>query len=106
MLQESNQRLEYRYELANRGYTLGRLAEKVSRLYGLHGKDVLTRGRQKRLVEARSLLCCFAVHALGIPAVELAKRLTMTPSAISYAVVRGKGISERHHYDLVRGDAN
>ncbi len=64
----------------------------------------LSKGRQKRLVAARSLLCYFAVHALGIPAVELAKRLTMTPSAISYAVVRGKEIAERNHYAVLSED--
>jgi hypothetical protein len=60
----------------------------------------------KELVEARSLLCYFAVHALGIPAVEPAKRLTMTPSAISYAVVRGKEMAERNHYDVLSEDTN
>ena len=73
---------------------------------GLNSKDVLTKGRQKRLVEARSLLCHCAVHALVIPAVELAKRLTMTPSAISYAVVRGKEIAERNRYDVLSEDTN
>jgi hypothetical protein len=66
----------------------------------------LTKGRQKRLVEARSLLCYFVVHALGIPAVEPATRLTMTPSTISYAVVRGKEIAERNHYDVLSEDTN
>jgi putative transposase len=106
VLQEANQRLARRYDLRRRGYTLERLAEKVSRLHGLNSKDVLTRGRQTRLVEARSLLCYFAVHALGIPAVEPAKRFTMTPSAISYAVVRGKEIAERNHYEVLSEDTN
>jgi hypothetical protein len=55
------------------------------------------------------------VHALepgplragsGTAATELARRFAMTSSAISYAVVRGKEIAERYHYDVISDETN
>ena len=56
--------------------------------------DVLSKGRQALRVEARSLLCYIAVRDLKRSVTDLARLLGMTPSAISYAVARGKGIAE------------
>jgi DNA-binding Lrp family transcriptional regulator len=40
-------------------------------------------------VNARSLFCFWAVREMGIPSVELAKRLDISPSTVSDSVRRG-----------------
>lgn len=52
-------------------------------------------GREAFRVGARSLFCYVAVSDLCISITELAPLLGMSPSAISYAVGRGKKIAEK-----------
>ena len=64
-------------------------------------KDYITgRGRQKRRVRARHLVCYWAVNGLGIPMVDLARKFDMTPAAVSYAVWRGEQIAKDQGYQL------
>jgi DNA-binding transcriptional LysR family regulator len=51
-------------------------------------------------VEARSLFCWIAVHDLNASVTDLARMLGMAPSAISYAVRRGKMIAEEKGFQL------
>jgi hypothetical protein len=55
---------------------------------------MLSRGRRKTTVEARSVFCHIVVRDLDTTVTELARLVGMTPSAISYAVMRGKKIAE------------
>lgn len=59
------------------------------------------RGHQSRRVDARSLVCYWAVRELGIALTELARNFAMSPSAISYAVERGEVIATDNNYQLV-----
>jgi len=61
---------------------------------------ILSRGRQSRRVDARSLVCYWAVRELGMALTELARDLAMSPSAVSYAVGRGEGIATDNKYQL------
>ena len=49
------------------------------------GDDIFIPGRAKKRVPVRSLFCHIAVHGHSVPCVTLARRLGMSPSAISYA---------------------
>jgi len=51
---------------------------------------VLTRGGERRRVQARSFLCYWAVRELGMSVTELARRFEQRPSAITYACRRGE----------------
>ena len=52
---------------------------------------VLTgKGRQRDRVTVRDLLCYWAVVELGMLMVDLAKRIDLTPAAVSCAVQRGE----------------
>jgi putative transposase len=53
-------------------------------------------------VEARSLLCYWAVGGWGMGLTELARVFEMTPSAVGYAVRRGKGFADEKGYSLTR----
>ena len=64
-------------------------------------KDVFSKGRQKKKVRARSLLCYWAVREAGIPLRVLAKRLAISAPAVGYAVERGEAIVQENHYELI-----
>ena len=49
-------------------------------------EEIMERGREKRKVEARSILCYWATDSLGISQRELAKRLKLTQPAVSQVV--------------------
>lgn len=55
---------------------------------------MLSKGRRKTTVEARSLFCHIAVHDLNVTVTDVARLVGMAPSAISYAVMRVKKIAE------------
>ena len=61
----------------------------------LKGQD---RIRRKVQVEARYLLCYWAVRELGISCTDLAKQLEMTQPGVGYAVNRGEKIAKEHNY--------
>jgi len=70
--------------------TLESIADKVDVLHNMDRQDILSKGRQRSRVEARSLFCHIAVRDLEV----LARHFGMVPSAISYAVTRGRKIAE------------
>jgi len=62
--------------------------------------DIEAKGRSSQRVEARSLVCYWAVRELGMAVTELARRFGMSPSGITYAVRRGEIIARENKYDL------
>ena len=85
-----------RCELASEGMTVDRIAARVAALCGMEEEEVWTQGRQRRLVEARSMLCYWAVRELGTDMTSLARRLRLSVPAVSRSVVRGgKLVKER-----------
>lgn len=62
VLAEANEAFDRRYKLKSFGYDVEKVAGRVSEIYGIDPKELFPRGRQKIRVEARSLLCYWAVH--------------------------------------------
>ena len=79
--------------LKNLGYDLGKVEEKVGRIFGLKASAIYTRGLEKARAEARGLLCYWAVRELGYKLIDLARRLGMTQPGVGYAVRRGERIA-------------
>jgi hypothetical protein len=88
--------------LKSKGYTLDTIAEHIANLYGIQKTDILSKGRQKTTVEARSLFCFLAAHYLGTSITDCARLTSMAPSAISYAVIRGKKIAEEKELPFLK----
>ena len=101
VLAEANEKYDHRYKLKRLGYDLKKIEQIVTGLYQIDGDDLYSRSRQKTLVEARSLLCYWAVRELGISGTDLAKRLGMTQPAVVYAVRRGERLAKEKNYQLV-----
>ncbi|MEW6664285.1 MAG: transposase [Thermodesulfobacteriota bacterium] len=101
VLAEANEQFELRYRLKTMGYDLERVAKKVAGLYGTNAGEIMTKGRRRRQVEARSLLCYWSVSELGMGVTELARIFGMTPSAVSYAARRGEETAKERKYSLL-----
>ena len=67
-----------------------KILERVYLLFHLEKDYIAGRGRQNDRVQTRDLLCYWSAMDLGIPMVDLAKKLDMTLVAVSYAVHRGE----------------
>jgi len=87
--------------MKSKGYTLDTIVEHIAALYGIQKTDILSKGRQKITVAARSLFCFLASRYLGTTITELARLTGMAPSAISYAVIRGKKTAEEKKHPLL-----
>ena len=92
ILSEADERMDRRYELKSRGYTLDKLAQRVGEIYGLDREDLFSKGRQRIRAEARSVFCYWAVRELGVEGTQVAKRLQMSQPGVAYAVRRGEMI--------------
>lgn len=100
LLSEANEQLDRRYALKGLGYDLEKIAKKVSNIYGITKEAMYSRGRRKVQVEARDLMCYWAVRELGLSCSEVAKRLGMSQPGIGYAVSRSEKIAKKHKYRL------
>ena len=90
VLRASEEELERRYRLKTQGHDLERLMRRVGEITGIEPNRIGARGRYADVVEARSLLCYWAVRELGVSATELARRFGMTQPAVSISVKRGE----------------
>ena len=102
ILAGAQQSLERRYAMKQSGIDLDAVQKRVCALYSLKADEFYGRGRQKTLVEARSLFCFWAVRELGVPQKALAERFSVTEPAISYAVTRGQRIARERGYALLK----
>jgi len=101
ILSAARETYDRKYELKRRGFDLERLAQRVAHLYGLEPEYIMMKGRQKKRVEARSLLCWWAVGELGMTLTDLARRFDMTPSAVGYAVARGERVAKQKGFKSI-----
>jgi len=67
----------------------------------LEPSDIWAPGREPKRVEARSLLCYWAVRDLGISMAELSRRLKLSLSGVSLSVKRGERIAQENDYKLI-----
>lgn len=101
ILSEANEKYDRLYELKSKGYNLNKLEERVTEIYQIDKDELYSSGRQKTRMEARSLLCYWAVRELGISGTYLAKRLRMSQSGVVYAVNKGEKIAKEKKYQLI-----
>ena len=94
VLASAEEAMEKRYALRARGFDLATIASRVSEVLGVKPEEVWAEGKYRRIVEARSLLCYWAVRELGIPMSSLARELEISIPSVSESVTRGRRIAE------------
>lgn len=57
VLSEANERMDRRYELKSRGYTIEKLEERILEFYRIDREELYSKGRQKVRADARSVFC-------------------------------------------------
>lgn len=102
VLSQANEEYERPYELKRHGYDLERIAGRVAEICGMEKEDVLSKGRQKKRVRARSIFCYWAVREAGISLRTLARRLGISAPGVGYAVERGEAIVRENNYLLMQ----
>ncbi len=89
VLKETGEWFERKYELRARGYNLDALSRKVSEIFHVTPEEIFSPGKYKKRVQARSVLCYWAVRGLGETASNIAKKIGISQPAVSLSVERG-----------------
>jgi REP element-mobilizing transposase RayT len=101
VLASAEEAMEKRYALRAHGVDLASIASRVSKVLGVEPEEVWAEGKYRRVVEARSLLCYWAVRKLGVPMSSLARKLGISIPSVSESVTRGRKIAEAKGCHLV-----
>jgi REP element-mobilizing transposase RayT len=101
VLSAQDEQLEARYRLEAQGYNFSYALSRVAQLSGLDTEQIIRPGKQPLRLYARSLLCHWAIHGIGMTAVAVAKLLKITPSAVTRAGYRGEAIAATNNLELV-----
>jgi REP element-mobilizing transposase RayT len=101
VLRSAEEAMERRYALRSRGLDLNKTALRVAEVLGMKEGEVWARGRYRKVVEARGLLCYWAVRELGVTMSSLARRLGISIPAVSKAVRRGEQLARAKNYSLL-----
>jgi len=94
VLNSASETMTKRYRLKSEGHTFERVAERVAEIFDVSNRILMAPGKQPHRVKARSVLAYWAVHELGMAAIDVGFKLSLSPSATSRAVQRGRGIVE------------
>jgi hypothetical protein len=100
VLTNQNERLERRYALEAQGYDFQAALRRVGEVVGLDAESIIVASKQPRHVEARALVCYWAVRELGMTAVSVAQLLGVTQSAVTKAVYRGEKFAKDRNLRL------
>ena len=100
VLEAANEEMESRYHLKSQGFNFDKLVQRVADLCDMESIELLLPSKQPNRVEARSLLCYWAVRKLGIRGTWVAEKLAITQPAVSKAVRRGEKLALKRHLSI------
>ncbi|MFH1077415.1 MAG: transposase [Pseudomonadota bacterium] len=100
ILLESEKHFSRKYRLKSLGYDFEKVVERVSQIFRLEKDYITGKGRQRGRVMARDLLCYWSAAELRMSIVDIARRLDLTPAAVSVAVQRGEKIVKEEGYQM------
>lgn len=84
------------------GVDLEQVVRRVAELLGVSATDVWAPGKQRQRVQARSLMCYWAVRELGYSMTVVARKLGISAAAVSQSVARGERIVSEKGFALER----
>jgi putative transposase len=101
ILKAANEAMKKKYSLKAQGFDLDKVASRVADLLQSNSDVVWAAGKHRHIVEARSLLCFWAVRELGISMASLSRKLNISIPAVSQSVIRGENIARSNQYFLI-----
>ncbi|MCJ7581663.1 MAG: transposase [Candidatus Aminicenantes bacterium] len=90
-----------RHHLRSKGVDLERLSNLASSLFDLKKGEVWSSGKNRSRVQARSLLCYWAVRELGESMSSMSRKLNLSITAVSKSVERGEALAKNNGYKIV-----
>ncbi len=100
VLQQNQEAFERRYRLKAKGINIETLAKRVSKLLDMPVKEVMSTGKYRHVVAARSLVCYWAATELDMSLSAMAKHFGVSATAISKSVLRGKKLAAENRFTL------
>jgi putative transposase len=104
VLKVAQENLDRKSRISALGYDFDWLVGRVLGLFGLSFNELLTGGKQRRMVQARSVLCYWGTRELGMSAVSISRKLKIASSTASESAMRGRQIVEEHGWKLLEED--
>jgi len=98
ILQKAGEVFEKRTALMAQGCNIDKIADHVAKLLNMDVSEVCSPGKYRHIVKARSLLCYWAARELGVSMASLAKRLRISPAAVTQSVARGERLVKENNY--------
>jgi REP element-mobilizing transposase RayT len=93
VLDGQNEKLEQRYRLETQGYDFDKILARVADVFEMKTEEILLPSKTPQRVQARSLLCYWAVRQLSMDGTTVGKKLGLTQSAVSKSVQRGERLA-------------
>lgn len=100
VLKEAEETLEKQHRYKREGFDFGKALQLAAHVFELDTREIIAAGKQPLRVQARSLLCYWAVRELGLSTTSVAARLGMGQPAVSRAVQRGERLALKQDYRL------
>ena len=104
VLKAAQENLDRKSEIRALGYDFDWLVDRVLGLFGLTFNELLNGGKQRKIVQARSVLCYWGTRELGMSAVSISKKLNIASSTASESAMRGRQIVEEQGWKLLGKD--
>ena len=104
VLKAAQEKLDRKSIIRALRYDFEWLVDRVTGLFGLTSKKLLTGGKHRRTVRARSVLCYWGMRELGMSAVGISEKLNIASSTASESVTRGRQIVEKQGLKLLNED--
>jgi len=99
VLSNANEVYERKTEILAKGFKIDQLIMTVAEYLGLDVDLIVRKGSKRSIALARSIICALAVDRLIFSGADVARKLNITPSAVSKLVVRGRGESILHEVE-------
>ena len=93
--------MERKYRLIALSYNFDKIVKRVSEVFNIPTRQVLSPGKQPKRTKARSVTAYWAVRELGMPGTAVGKRLDLSQSAVSRAVARGERLVADQRLSLI-----
>ncbi|NKB33810.1 MAG: hypothetical protein GKR91_11995 [Pseudomonadales bacterium] len=86
--------------LERKGWNLEKLIEEVCLLHSVKEQRLLGKNRDKNVSRAKSVICYWATEVLNISRKEIAARLRLSQSAVSYRAINGCEYCEKENIEF------
>ncbi len=90
VLRDANEAYERKTEILAKGLNIDQLITTVAEYLDLDAVLIVKKGRKRSVALARSIICALAVDRLMFSGADIARKLDITPSAVSKLVARGR----------------